>query len=149
MYWQAIGEWSICLSMFNCLLNLFALLCADLSYNKALPGLLVKDKTKKILELLEDERNFKQVLSMLNLRSNHLWRFVDIIWQGTMILPLKLVLYTLLVRYGNHLLFGELTLHSLTPEELYLVDERMLDAFKILGMKDLREKRAGSAKRKT
>ena len=88
--------------------NLFA--CAGRDYNKALPsGLIAKEWTRELLEIAVGERDYWVALSEINLKSSHMWAFVEEN-QGIHVLPVDFVLPLLHLRYAIHVVFGGIDL---------------------------------------
>ena len=70
--------------------NLFV--CAGRDYNKALPsGLIAEERTRQLLEIAVGELDYRVALLEVNLKSSHLWAFVEES-QGIPILPVDFVL---------------------------------------------------------
>ena len=83
------------------------MLCANKGFNRVTPsGLLAKEHTLKLLEILVKDRDWRVVLSKPRLRASHLWNFVEEVQQGSLIPPLKLLLLILYLRHVIHVVYG-------------------------------------------
>ena len=89
-----------------------------------------------MLELPEQERDWRVALSEARLRESHLWSHVEQIQKGIPIPHLKLYLQVLLLRHAIHVLYGECSLNPLTADELQLAEEEM-KGFKIPSVKEI------------
>ena len=74
------------------------------------------------MEIAVGERDYRVALSEVNLKSIHLWAFVEES-QGIHVLPVDFVLPLLHLRHAIHVAFGGSNLQPLTVEELSLVEE--------------------------
>ena len=100
-----------------------------------------------MLELPEQERDWRFALSEARLRESHLWSHVEQIQRGIPVPPLKLSLQVLLLRRAIHVLYGECSLNPLSADELQLAEEEM-KGFKIPSAKEIAEKRRSGKKLK-
>ena len=100
-----------------------------------------------MLELPEQERDWRFALSEARLRESHLWSHVEQIQRGIPVPPLKLSLQVLLLRRAIHVLYGECSLNPLSADELQLAEEEM-KGFKIPSVKEIAEKRRTGKKLK-
>ena len=100
-----------------------------------------------MLELPEQERDWRFALSEARLRESHLWSHVEQIQRGIPVPPLKLSLQVLLLRRAIHVLYGECSLNPLSADELQLAEEEM-KGFKIPSAKEIAEKRKTGKKPK-
>ena len=101
----------------------------------------------RVLELPEQEQDWRVVLSEARLRESHHWSHVEQIQRSIPIPPLKLSLQVLLLRGAIHVLYGECSLNPLTADELQLIEEEM-KGFKTPSTKEIAEKRRPGKKLK-
>ena len=98
--------------------------CIDFQLNKAfLSDLLTEERTRRVLELPAEARDWRVVLSEAHLRESHLWSHVEHIQRGIPIPPLMFSLQGLLLHRAIHVLYGEHYLNPLSADELQLAEE--------------------------
>ena len=134
----------------QCRLTLILVICAGREFNKALPsGLIAEERTRRLLEIVVAERDYRIALSEENLKASGLWAFVEE-RQGTPALPLDFLLPILRLRYAIHVTFGGCDLYPLTADELCLVEGMMSGRFSIPSAKDAKKllKSAASSSQK-
>ena len=97
----------------QCRLTLILAICAGREFNTVLPsGLIAKERTQQLLEIVIAERDYRVALSKENLKASGLWAFVEE-RQGTPVLPLDFLLPILRLRHAIHVTFGRLRFVSL------------------------------------